>query len=77
MELNEELGFFFDNDAAPEEDFNAPHVDTDALKSQMSGHLDKFKSGFKTEEQKDEQENTDAEKSADTEAEKSAESLSK
>jgi len=66
MELNEELGFFFDNDAAPEEDFNAPHVDTSALKSQMSGHLDKFKSGFKKEEQKDEEENTGAQKSADS-----------
>jgi len=50
MELNEELGFFFDNDAAPEEDFNAKLVDTDALKSQVTGHLDKFKTSFKKEE---------------------------
>jgi len=53
MELNEELGFFFDNDAAPEEDFNAKLVDTDALKA----NFDKLKEKLKKDEPADEQKN--------------------
>merc|ERR1719229_1251399 len=51
MELNEELGFYFDNDAAPEEDFNAKLVDTDSLKA----NLDKLKANLKKEEANAEQ----------------------
>ncbi|CAJ1393237.1 unnamed protein product [Effrenium voratum] len=50
IEQNEEIGLYFKDCPAKEEDYDAPHVDTEALKAQMkemhgkvSGHMEEFK----------------------------------
>ncbi|CAJ1420054.1 unnamed protein product [Effrenium voratum] len=50
IEQNVEIGLYFKDCPAKEEDYDAPHVDTEALKAQMkemhgkvSGHMEEFK----------------------------------